>query len=196
MSEKLTAKEEKFVRGLAIEGLSQRKAYRAAYKASKMKDASVDVKACNLFAQDKIKLRFNEIRDRFIEEAEEEGIIDAKKVLRHVASIAFDDISNYLDFRTEKRIIELDKNFEPVFGYGRITELKDSRDINTQNVSEISVGKDGQFKMKLYERDKALYKLMDHLGVARPKDQEQNEDTMTKLDKILDSLDAQVGDIE
>ena len=47
--------------------------------------------------------------------------------------------------------------------------MKDSDDINTKNISEISIGKDGQFKFKLYERDNALIQLGKHLGMFKDK---------------------------
>ena len=60
----LTTKQEKFVRGL-VSGLSQRKAYRAAYPSSeKWKDESVDNKACNLLKVAKVKARYEELREK------------------------------------------------------------------------------------------------------------------------------------
>ena len=56
------AKHEKFVRSL-VEGLSQRKAYLAAFPtAKKWKPETVDVKASQLFSDDKIKLRYQELQ--------------------------------------------------------------------------------------------------------------------------------------
>ncbi len=60
----LTTKQEKFVRGL-VSGLSQRKAYRAAYPSSeKWKDEAVDSKACNLLKVAKVKARYDELREK------------------------------------------------------------------------------------------------------------------------------------
>ncbi len=56
----LTNKQEKFVQGL-VKGKSQRAAYKAAYNAKNMKDATVDRKACELFKQDKIRARYDEL---------------------------------------------------------------------------------------------------------------------------------------
>lgn len=58
------ARQEKFVQGL-IQGMSQRKAYRAAFKQSKRwKDATVDNKASKLFNTDEVKARYNELFER------------------------------------------------------------------------------------------------------------------------------------
>lgn len=58
----LTTKEEIFVQRL-IEGDSQRSAYKFAYNCEKMKDKSIDVKASNLFKKDKIRLRYEELKN-------------------------------------------------------------------------------------------------------------------------------------
>ena len=65
----LTAKQENYVQGL-VAGLSQRQAYREAFVNSvKWKDNTVDVKASQLFSEDKIKLRYNELMDEHKEKA-------------------------------------------------------------------------------------------------------------------------------
>jgi hypothetical protein len=62
MAELNSAKQEKFVQGLAS-GLSQRVAYRAAFPASKnWKDTTVDVKACELAKDNKILVRLKELQ--------------------------------------------------------------------------------------------------------------------------------------
>ena len=54
--DKLTPKQELFVQGI-ISGLSQRQAYRQAYKAEKMSDAVVDNKASALFNKGEVRVR-------------------------------------------------------------------------------------------------------------------------------------------
>lgn len=62
MAELNSAKQEKFVQGLAS-GLSQRVAYREAFPASKnWKDTTVDVKACELAKDNKILVRLKELQ--------------------------------------------------------------------------------------------------------------------------------------
>ena len=61
MTEKLTNKQEAFVLAL-IDGKSQREAYRSAYKAERMKDKTVDEKASRLFAEGKVRARFDELQ--------------------------------------------------------------------------------------------------------------------------------------
>lgn len=150
----LTDKREKFIQNL-IRGMSQREAYKAAFSCNKMTDKTIDEKASRLFADVKVRARYNEIHDRLVKEAEDEAIIDAKEVLKEIASIARDDLGNYIRFYTDDGNIKM--------------EIKDSSTIDTKNISEVSIGKDGQFKFKTYCRDTALYKLADILGLSKQK---------------------------
>ena len=69
MANKLTPKQEKFVQGL-VSGLSQRQAYRKAYpNARKWNDNSVDSRASNLFKNDKVLTRYNELMNEHKEKA-------------------------------------------------------------------------------------------------------------------------------
>lgn len=61
---KLTPKQELFVQGI-IAGLSQRQAYRKAYKAEKMKNETVDRKAYELANNGKIRARYRELLKQF-----------------------------------------------------------------------------------------------------------------------------------
>jgi len=64
----LSHQREKFVLQI-FSGLSQRKAYRVAYPSSEhWKDSVVDVKASQLMADDKVKLRLQELRDEEVKE--------------------------------------------------------------------------------------------------------------------------------
>ncbi|MBN7275091.1 terminase [Ligilactobacillus pobuzihii] len=81
------ARQEKFVQGL-IQGMSQRKAYRAAFKQSeRWKDATVDNKASKLFKLGEIRARYNELE----EEAQDEAIMKRKARMVKLSEIASDD---------------------------------------------------------------------------------------------------------
>jgi len=159
----LTQKQEKFVQGL-IKGKSQREAYKAAYNASKMADKTIDVKASELFKNGKVRVRFEHLNNKVIKRSEEKAIITAEEIIREIANIAKDDISNYLDFETKKTIVAYEDG-EPVIDYRLVVDMKDSKNIDTKNIAEVSLGKDGQFKFKLYQRDTALYKLAEIFGL-------------------------------
>lgn len=58
----LTTKQEIFVQRL-FEGDSQREAYKFAFNCDKMKDTTIDVRACELFKNGKIQVRYQELLD-------------------------------------------------------------------------------------------------------------------------------------
>ena len=89
---KITPKREKFVQNL-IAGMSQREAYRKAFPSSvKWKDATVDSKASELFGNDEILERYNQLQEEFAARAlytREEAVTD----LRWMQQEARDDIT-------------------------------------------------------------------------------------------------------
>lgn len=185
---KLTQKQEKYVQEL-IKGKSQREAYRIAYPSSKKwKDNVVDVKASELLKNGKVSVRYNELRGKVIKRTEEKAIITAEEIIRGIANIAKDDISNYLDFRTEKVVVAYDEDDMPIMDYRTIVDLKDSRGIDTKNISEVSTGPNGTFKFKLYCKDTALYKLAEMFGLNElNKAKQKLAEERFKHDKDIDS---------
>jgi len=163
MNEKLTQKQEKFVQGL-IKGKSQRTAYKLAYNAKNMSDNSIDVNASKLLKNAKVALRHNELKSKVIKRTEEKAIITAEEIIREIVNIAKDDIKNYLDFETKEIVVGFEDG-DPIREERISVNLKNSKTIDTKNISEVSLGKDGNFKFKLYERDKALYKLAEMFGI-------------------------------
>jgi phage terminase small subunit len=163
VNEGLTQKQEKFVQGL-IKGLSQRQAYKASYDAENMSDSTVDSKASILLKNGKVRARFEQLNNKVIKRTEEKAIITAEEIIKEIVGIAKDDIKNYLSFETREVVVGVEDG--EVVREERISvNLKDSNTIDTKNISEVSLGKDGNFKFKLYERDKALYKLAEMFGI-------------------------------
>lgn len=74
--------------------MSQRKAYREAFKQSvKWKDTTVDVNASKLFSDTKVLLRYNELQ----EEAKDEAILSRKDRMVTLSGIATDEYENTSD---------------------------------------------------------------------------------------------------
>lgn len=93
------AKNEKFAQGI-FEGLSQRKAYRAAFPSSvKWKDATVDNRASELYNTDEILGRIKELQESAAD-ASILSVIERKKWLSGVIE-SFDE-------RTENKLKALD----------------------------------------------------------------------------------------
>lgn len=90
-------------------GLSQRKAYRVAYpKSENWKDATVDVKASNLEKEDKIKIRYNELKEEAATSAG--GAVMTRNEKREMlAKMARDP---YLTARERQAAIDIDNRME------------------------------------------------------------------------------------
>lgn len=82
----LTENRERFLQGL-LSGKSQREAYRIAYPNCKASDQVVDVKASKLFAEDKVRLRYNELMEKVLKPGEEMAIASAQEVLKELTAI-------------------------------------------------------------------------------------------------------------
>lgn len=166
---KLTDKQEKFVQEL-IKGKSQREAYKAAYNCSRMKDTTIDVKASELFSNGKMRVRYNELHDRLIQEAEDECIVTAKEVIRELKRIGFADIKDFLSYKTAKTVVTHDKETgEPIIDYSQIIEMFDSNEVDGKVIQEVSINSRGVFTFKLYDKMVALDKLGKHLGMFTDK---------------------------
>lgn len=91
--------------------------------------------------------------------------MDADYVLTRYKKIIDDDIRNYLSFDTDE------------LGMPRV-HLKKSDDIDTWNITEISIGKDGQFKFKTHCKDDAMRDVGKHLKLFTDKVEHSGEVSM------------------
>ena len=82
----LTENRERFVQGL-ITGMSQREAYRAAFPNCKASDSVVDVKASQLFAVDKVRIRYEELLKEALKPGEDAAIASAQEILCELTAI-------------------------------------------------------------------------------------------------------------
>ena len=165
MADRLTQKQEIFVQEL-IKCKSQREAYKIAYPKSKhWTDNTIDARACKLFNTYKVYTRYNKLREKRTKYLEEMAIITSAEVIKEIADIARDDIGKYLSFKTGEVVTGYDDEGNPITESRIVVEIKDSDKIDTKNISEINLDKNGTFKFKLYGRDKALYKLAEIFGL-------------------------------
>ena len=116
-------------------------------------------------------LTYVNIKDRIAElqqEAFKRTDMDADWVLERYKRIIEDKISNYLSY-SSKEVFFKDKDDEWDSYHTQDVNLKNSEDIDTWNISEISIGKDGQFKFKLHCKDTALKDVGRHLKMFTDK---------------------------
>lgn len=149
---KLTDKQRIFANEyLATPDLDATRAYKKAYPRVKNDDVAAAA-GSRLLRNVKVKNYIDKRMNDRIKRIE----ITQDKIMYELAAIAFDDIKNYLSFYTNEN--------------GEIkVKVKNSNEIDTKNISEISIGKDGQFKFKLYCKDNALVQLGKHLGMFKDK---------------------------
>lgn len=158
---KLTPKQELFVNEYLIDFNATAAAERAGYnKKSAYSQGQRLLK--NVEIQSTMQQRMNE-RSKRTE-------ITQDMVLKELAHIAFDDIKNYLNFYTDTE--------------GNVrTIVKDSTTIDTRAIQEVSQGKDGQFKFKMYCKDNALLQVGKHLGMFKEQIEHSGETTVNnKID--------------
>lgn len=160
---KLTKKQERFVEEYLVDLNATKAAIRAGYSLNT---------AASIGGENLRKPQIQEKIKEKQEELQKQTGINRDKILKEIASIAFDDISNYLEFWTDDD------------GEVRV-KIKDSKTIDTRNISEISVGRDGRFKLKMYCRDTALYKLAEYLGIGNDLN---NDEQLKKLDEVLEKI--------
>lgn len=159
-ADKLTAKQAQFVKEYMIDLNATAAATRAGYS-----KRSAEVEGARLLRNAKVEVEIAKV----MLERSERTQITADQVLKELWHIATDDIRNYLDFRTEKVLVGYDAQGKPVSDYKTIVNLQDSNNVDTRSISEISIGKDGQFKFKMYCKDNALVQVGKHLGMFKEK---------------------------
>lgn len=79
----LTAKQEKFAQGVALEDMTYTEAYKSAYDTQNMSDKTVNEKACLLAKNDKIRARIEELRA----EAMSDKIMSARERLEWLTRV-------------------------------------------------------------------------------------------------------------
>ena len=141
----LTQRQEKFVRAL-IAGKSQRQAYKEAYNAAKMKDETIDTRACELLKNSKVKARYDELLEEhknkalytreemvndliWIKEKAKEDIKNPKKGLRQANGTIFINAIKELGelnelYPSKKQDIKMDAKISNPYADFTYEELK------------------------------------------------------------------------
>ena len=141
----LTSKQEKFIQAL-VAGKSQRQAYKEAYNAAKMKDETIDTRACELLKNSKVKARYNELLEEhknkalytreemvndliWIKERAKEDIKNPKKGLRQANGTIFINAIKELGelnelYPSKKQDIKMDAKISNPYADFTYEELK------------------------------------------------------------------------
>lgn len=160
---KLTPKQKIFVDEYLVD-LNATRAYKVAYPSCKKEETAAQA-GSRLLRNVKVKDHI----DKRMKDRQERTEITQDKVLKELAKIGFADIKDYLEYKTAKTVVEHDENGEPVIDYQQIVNVVDSKEVDTSVIQEVSIGKDGTFKFKLYDKQKALVDIGKHLGMFTDK---------------------------
>lgn len=152
----LTNKQKRFVDEYLIDLNATQAAIRAGYS----ENTATEIGCENL-----TKPQIRNYIDKKQKSLEKRTEITQEKVLAELARIGFADLNNYLEYRTEKGVTKNDEDGEPVVDYKQIVDTLDSKDVDTRAIQEVTISRDGTFKFKLYDKQKALELIGKHLGM-------------------------------
>jgi phage terminase small subunit len=183
MADKLTIKQEKYVQGL-FAGLSQREAYKQAYPCKNMSDAVIDVKACELSNNGKIKVRLKELTD----ELKNKNMVTVERVLAELAKVAYANGSDFAKV-VEKEYIEDIKDEEGEVIDRKVHRYKTVEVIETDRLEQdklaaiagIKATKEG-IEIKTNDKIKALELMGKYLGMFTDKVESKTVNTNINTD--------------
>jgi phage terminase small subunit len=188
----MTDKQKQFINEYLID-LNATRAYKATYKNIKNNETA-RANSSRLLANANVRAYL----DERLKAREKRTEITQDRVLNELAKIAFADMKDYLEYRTDKTVISYDDNGEPIIDYTKIVDLIDSRYTDTSVIQEISISKDGVFRFKLYDKQKALVDIGKHLGIFADKLEHSGNIEMNNPFKGLttDELRQIIGDMD
>jgi hypothetical protein len=146
---KLTKKQDDFCHAYIDTG-NATESYRMAYNASGMKEATINVKACVLMKQDKVKVRIEELYDklRSVEDIRKE------RLLYELDAILNAKITDYLDFDGTKITWK---------GFDKLTDKQ------IRAIERIKISKDKEVEFWMHGKNWSLDRICKILGYEAPK---------------------------
>ncbi len=173
----MTTKQEMFVKEYLIDFNATRAAIRAGYSPKTANEQGTQLLV--------------RLSDNIQTAIEEKGkLIDVKveQIILELAKIAFSDIKQYLEYKTDKYIQGYDKDGQPVTGYRQIVDAVDSSEVDGSVIQEVSLSKDGVFKFRLHDKIKALEMLGRYKGIFADKAEVDNKVTIGFETSLLDII--------
>lgn len=153
---KLTPKQKLFVKEYLIDLNATQAAIRAGYS---------EKTAYRTGADNLKKPQIQAELEKAMKAREKRTEITQDRVLKELAKIGFADIKDFLSYRTEKTVVDVDADGTEIIGYQQIINAKSSDEVDGTVISEVSLARDGTFKFKLQDKIKALEMMCKHLGM-------------------------------
>ncbi|MCC3868496.1 terminase small subunit [Terrisporobacter mayombei] len=169
-----------------IEDFNATKAYQKAYKCDYQ---TAHKNGWRLKANKGIKLEIDRLTEECLQEQEINSKLLNKRLFQKYMNIAFSDITDFLEFNSEK----VEGEFGPYLKNSVV--LKDSTQLDGTLISEISEGKDG-IKIKLQDKMKALQWLSDRTDLLPTHTQAKLDLEMLKLEVEMNKLDNTQEEVE
>lgn len=152
----LTQKQRRFVQEYLVDLNATQAAIRAGYS-----ERTAHVQGPRLLGNVRVQVAIQEA----LKQREKRTEITQDRVLTELAKIGFADMRDYLEYKTEKTVVAYGDDGEPIIDYRQIIDVIDSKNVDTSVIQEVSISKDGTFKFKLYDKQKALNDIGRHLGM-------------------------------
>ncbi len=123
-----------------------------------------------------VKPRIRKLLDELKKQQVQDLYLNANDIIMQYAKQAFADIGEYVHFGTIP-IKDDDGNTRHM----SFVRLKDDKDVDTSLINEVHIGKDGVV-LKLYDKQKAMDKLMEYL--PEPTNDDQAKDSFLEAIKL------------
>ena len=164
---KLTYKEEAACQ-VYLETGNKTEAYRRVYKSDNMKPHVMNIKACQLFERDKVKIRVRELQGVAEKIAKEKFGVTSEEILRHLNILRKARIDEYVRFTYEKVSTgELDYDGRTIYKEVPRAIFKSFDELTEEQlmcVESIKVNRYGEVELKLHGVEWTIEKINKHIG--------------------------------
>lgn len=137
----LTIKREKYVLNL-INGMSQREAYKGAFDAKNMKDATIDKRASELFQKGEVKGRYDEL----LKEIKNKSIMTAEERQIWLSKVIKGEIKDTYHYFSDGEYIEEEKESDI---NAKIKALDTLNKMTGEYIQKVEVGTDKPFEVTI-----------------------------------------------
>lgn len=175
----ISEKQESFAR-LVAQGKTYSEAYREAYPSSrKWKNESVWVKSSQLMANDKVRIRVNEIQEELIADQK----ITLEQILNELKNwVLFDPLEMFNPDDSVKSIHEMPEEVRKCIASFEVVELFENIDKEKIKTGELK-------RVKLIDKKAVSDQIMKHLGAYVNTKLELGDDTLDALEDIFGGLE-------
>lgn len=153
---KITEKQKRFADEYLVDLNATQAAIRAGYS-PKTAEATASRLLRNVKVADYLQERRSALQER--------TDITQERVIAEFAKIGFASITDYIEYKTLLRKTGENKDGAPEYDWAMSVIAKDSNEVDGSPIQEVSVGRDGTFKFKMYSKLDALEKIGRILGL-------------------------------